>query len=283
MSTLYVVATPIGNLSDMSPHAVETLKSVGLIAAEDTRVTKKLTNHFGIDTPLISCHQHNEKGRAPEIVQRMLAEDLDVAVVTDAGTPAISDPGTELVRAAAEAGIPVIAVAGPTAFAAAVSVSGFDFSSFTFYGFLPRESKELKVKLLDIGRKSEGAIFHESPHRVKALVAAIAETLPGAMLSVSCDLTKLHELTLRGTPEAILAALEANEKSEKGEYCLVADLRGVQLPEEKPIIQASLEARIFDLVLNGSTLRDAVDALVEQGEKKNAVKAASLRVKEWIE
>ncbi len=283
MSTLYVIATPIGNLSDMSPHAVETLKSVALIAAEDTRVTKKLTNHFGIDTPLISCHQHNEKGRAPEIVQRMLEEDMDVAVVTDAGTPAISDPGTELVRAAAEAGIPVIAVAGPTAFAAAVSVSGFDFSSFTFYGFLPRESKELKEKLLDIGRKSEGAIFHESPHRVKTLVAAIAETLPGALLSVSCDLTKLHELTLRGAPEEILAALEANEKSEKGEYCLVADLRGVQLPEEKPVIQASLEARIFDLVLNGSTLRDAVDALVEQGEKKNAVKAASLRVKEWIE
>ncbi len=283
MSTLFVVATPIGNLSDMSPHAVETLKSVALIAAEDTRVTKKLTNHFGIDTPLISCHQHNEKGRAPEIVQRMLEEDMDVAVVTDAGTPAISDPGTELVRAAAEAGIPVIAVAGPTAFAAAVSVSGFDFSSFTFYGFLPRESKELKEKLLDIGRKSEGAIFHESPHRVKTLVTAIAEALPGALLSVSCDLTKLHELTLRGTPEEILAALEANEKSEKGEYCLVADLRGVQLPEEKPMIQASLEARIFDLLLNGSTLRDAVDALVEQGEKKNAVKAASLRVKEWIE
>ena len=283
MSTLYVVATPIGNLSDMSPHAVETLKSVALIAAEDTRVTKKLTNHFGIETPLISCHQHNEKGRAPEIVQRMLDEDLDVAVVTDAGTPAISDPGTELMRAAAEVGIPVIAVAGPTAFAAAVSVSGFDFSSFTFYGFLPRESKELKEKLLDIGRKSEGAIFHESPHRIKTLVAAIADTLPGAVLSVSCDLTKLHELTLRGKPEDILTALEANEKSEKGEYCVVADLRNVTLPEEKPIIQASLEARIFDLVLNGVSLRDAVEALVEQGEKKNAVKAASLRVKDWIE
>ena len=283
MSNLYVVATPIGNLSDMSPHAVETLKSVALIAAEDTRVTKKLTNHFGIETPLISCHQHNEKGRAPEIVQRMLNEDMDVAVVTDAGTPAISDPGTELVRAAADAGIPVIAVAGPTAFAAAISVSGFDFSSFTFYGFLPRESKELKEKLLDIGRKSEGAIFHESPHRIKTLVAAIADTLPGAVLSVSCDLTKLHELTLRGKPEDILTALEANEKSEKGEYCVVADLRNVTLPEEKPIIQASLEARIFDLVLNGVSLRDAVEALVEQGEKKNAVKAASLRVKDWIE
>ena len=163
MSTLYVVATPIGNLSDMSPRAVETLKSVSLIAAEDTRVTRKLTNHFGIGTPLISCHQHNEKSRAPEIVERMLAEDIDVAAVTDAGTPAISDPGVELVRAAVEAGIPVIAVAGPTAMAAAVSVSGFDFSSFTFYGFLPRQGNELKEKLMEIGRKNEGAVFHESP------------------------------------------------------------------------------------------------------------------------
>ena len=283
MSTLYVVATPIGNLSDMSPHAVETLKSVSLIAAEDTRVTKKLTNHFGIETPLISCHQHNEKGRAPEIVERMLKESIDVAVVTDAGTPAISDPGTELVKAAAEAGIPVIAVAGPTAFAAAVSVSGFDFSSFTFYGFLPRGNTELKEKLLEIGRKSEGAVFHESPHRIKTLVSAIAETLPGAVLSVSCDLTKLHELTLRGAPETILSALEANEKSEKGEYCVVADLRKAQLPDEKPVIQASLEARIFELILNGSSLRDAVETLTAQGEKKNAVKAAALRVKEWIE
>ena len=283
MSSLFVVATPIGNLGDMSPHAVETLKSVSLIAAEDTRVTKKLTNHFSIETPLVSCHQHNEKGRAPEIVQRMLTEDIDVAVVTDAGTPAISDPGGELVRAAADAGIPVIAVAGPSAFAAAVSVSGFDFSSFTFYGFLPRGNSELKEKLLDIGRKSEGAVFHESPHRIKALIAAIAETLPGTLLSVSCDLTKLHELTLRGTPEMILSALEANEKSEKGEYCVVADLRGVKLPEEKNTVHASLEARIFDMVLNGLSLRDAVEALAAQGEKKNAVKAASLRVKEWIE
>ena len=283
MSTLYVVATPIGNLGDMSPRAIETLKNVSLIAAEDTRVTRKLTTHFGIETPLISCHQHNEKGRAPEIVEKMLAEDRNVAVVTDAGMPGISDPGTELVRAAAEAGIPVVAVAGPTAFAAAVAVSGFDFSSFTFYGFLPRGSTELKDKLLDIGRKSEGAVFHESPHRVKALVTAIRDTLPGARLSVSCDLTKLHELTIRGTPEEILAALEANEKSEKGEYCLVADLRAVQLPEDKPAVQASLEARLFELLLDGASMRDAVSALTAQGEKKNAVYAASLKVKEFLD
>lgn len=282
MSTLYVVATPIGNLSDMSPRAIETLKHVSLICAEDTRVTKKLTNHFEIDTPLISCHQHNEKSRGDEITDRMLSENIDVAVVTDAGTPAISDPGTEIVRLAAEKGIPVVAVAGPTAFAAAVSVSGFDFSSFTFYGFLPRENKELKEKLLEIGRKSEGAIFHESPYRVKHLVEMIGEVLPGAKLSVSCDLTKLYELTIRGTPEEILSMLNANEKSEKGEYCLVADLRGVKLPEEKPIMQASLEARIFDLLLSDLSLREAVEKLVQEGEKKNAVKAASLRVKEML-
>ena len=277
-----MVATPIGNLGDMSPRAVETLKSVSLIAAEDTRVTRKLTTHFGIDTPLVSCHQHNERGRAAEIVERMLTEDMDVAVVTDAGMPAISDPGTELVRAAAEKGIEVLAVAGPTAFAAAVAVSGFDFSSFTFYGFLPRGNTELKEKLMDIGRKSEGAVFHESPHRVKALVAAIRDALPGAVLSVSCDLTKLHELTLRGTPEAVLAALKANEKSEKGEYCVVADLRAVSLPEEKPAVNASLEARLFDLLLQGWSMRDAVARLTAQGEKKNAVYAASLKVKEYI-
>ena len=283
MSTLYVVATPIGNLGDMSPRAVETLKSVALIAAEDTRVTRKLTTHFGIETPLISCHQHNERGRGAEIVDRMLAENIDVAVVTDAGTPAISDPGTEIVRRAAEAGIPVVAVAGPTAMAAAVSVSGFDLPSFTFYGFLPRQAGELREKLLDIGRKSEGAVFHESPHRVKALVKAIGDTLPGARLSVSCDLTKLHELTLRGAPEEILSALEGNEKSEKGEYCLVADLRGVQLPEEAPAPQASLEARLFERLLDGESLRSATEALAAQGEKKNAVKAAALRIKQFLD
>ena len=283
MSTLYVVATPIGNLNDMSPHAVDTLKQAALIAAEDTRVTRKLTTHFSIDTPLVSCHQHNERSRAEEITQRMLEKDMDVAVVTDAGTPAISDPGTELVKAAAAKGIPVIAVAGPTACMAAVSVSGFDFSSFTFYGFLPRGDRELKEKLMDIGRKNEGAVFHESPHRVKNLVSMIGQALPGAQLSVSCDLTKLHELTLRGTPEAVLAALESNEKSEKGEYCVVADLRGVQLPKEQPTVQSSLEAQLFDLLLGGLSMRDAVAELTNRGEKKNAVKAASLRVKSMLE
>lgn len=282
MSAVYVVATPIGNLGDMSPRAVETLKKADLIAAEDTRVTKKLTTHFEIDTPLVSCHKYNERERAGELIGRMTREDYTVAVVTDAGTPAISDPGVALVHAAAEAGIPVYAVSGPSACVSAVSVSGFDISSFTFYGFLPREKKELKEKLLSIGRRDEAAVFHESPHRVRDLVQTIGEMLPGCVLSVSCDLTKLHELTLRGTPEEIVTLLDANEKSEKGEYCLVADLRGVHLEEDKPVSPVSLEARIFEMLLNGSDLRAAQEALIAQNEKKNAVKAAALRVKNMI-
>ena len=144
MSALYVVATPIGNLGDMSPRAVETLRSVDLIAAEDTRVTMKLLNHFDIHTPLVSCHRHNEENMGPKICERMLREELDCALVTDAGTPAVSDPGTYLVKACAENGIPVYAVAGPSAMAAALSVSGFDLREFTFFGFLPRERKDLE-------------------------------------------------------------------------------------------------------------------------------------------
>ena len=284
MSTLYVVATPIGNLSDMSPHAVEVLRNADLIAAEDTRVTMKLTNHFDIHTPLVSCHQHNEKERSSQIVSRMLEEDLNVAVVTDAGTPAVSDPGTRIVKEAAEHGIPVIAVAGPSAMAAAMSVSGFDLTEFTFYGFLPREKKELKEKLLQMARCSMGAVIHESPYRVRELVHMIAETLPGARVSASCDLTKLHELTLRGTADEVAEMLDANEKTEKGEYCLVLDLREVKVPEEKSdrTSGVSPEARIFDMLLSGMEMREAMTALQNEGMKKNRVYAASLRVKELL-
>ena len=160
MPTLYVVATPIGNLSDMSPRAIETLRSVQLIAAEDTRVTMKLLNAFDISTPLTSCHEHNERSKAVQIAERMLAENIDVAVTTDAGTPCISDPGSVLVREATERGIPAVAVSGPTAMASALSVSGMDISEFTFYGFLPRQKNELREKLTDMARHSKIAVVH---------------------------------------------------------------------------------------------------------------------------
>ncbi|MCL2812300.1 MAG: rRNA small subunit methyltransferase 1, partial [Clostridia bacterium] len=138
MPQLYVVATPIGNLGDLSPRAVQTLRDCALIAAEDTRVTRKLLTRFGINTPMVSHHRHNEAARTAELLDRMLAEDLAVALVTDAGTPCISDPGYLLVDACVNAGIAVLPIPGPSAMAAALSISGFDCQEFAFYGFLPR-------------------------------------------------------------------------------------------------------------------------------------------------
>lgn len=276
---LYVVATPIGNLGDMSPRAVEVLKSVALIAAEDTRMTMKLTQRFGIETPLTSCHRHNEQGKAEGIVRRMLEEGIDVAVLTDAGTPAISDPGTILVRQAAEAGIEVVAVPGPSAMAAAMSVSGIDVTEFTFLGFLPREKKDLQAALRSAAQRTQAGIVHESPYRVLDFMRVLADTLPQAYVSVSCDLSKLHELTLRGPVADVLARMQANEKTEKGEYCIVIDFRAVPREEPKAESTLCLEARLLDLLLQGADMRDASRRLVEEGEKKNAVYAAALRLK----
>lgn len=276
---LYVVATPIGNLGDMSPRAIEVLKSVALIAAEDTRMTMKLTQRFGIETPLTSCHRHNEQGKAEGIVRRMLEEGIDVAVVTDAGTPAISDPGTILVRQVAEAGIEVVAVPGPSAMAAAMSVSGIDVTEFTFLGFLPREKKDLQAALRSAAQRTQAGIVHESPYRVLDFMRVLADTLPQAYVSVSCDLSKLHELTLRGPVAEVLARMEANDKTEKGEYCIVIDFRAVPREEPKAESTLCLEARLLDLLLQGADMRDASRRLVEEGEKKNAVYAAALRLK----
>ena len=284
MARLYVVATPIGNLSDMTPRAIETLKNVDLIAAEDTRVTRALLNHFGIDTPTISNHQHNEEHRASSLPQRMLEEELDVAVVTDAGTPCISDPGSLLVREAAALGIEVLAVPGPTAMASALSVSGFDTREFAFYGFLPRQKKELREKL--IAMKKSGVpvgVVHESPHRVIELVRVISETLPGCLISASCDLTKLYEKTIRGTADEVLDMLESNEKAEKGEYCLVLDMSGVELEAESEKTSASLEAQLFEEMMAGCDLRLASQTLTERGYKRNEVYKARTNVQRFFD
>lgn len=283
MPTLYVVATPIGNLQDMSPRAIETLKSVGLIAAEDTRVTMKLCQVFDIHTPLTSCHQHNEESKGAWLAEKMLAENINVAVTTDAGTPCVSDPGYGLVKAAVERGIEVIPVPGCCAAVAALSVSGFDTRKFAFYGFLPREKKDLRDKLVAMARQSTVAVVHESPYRVVELVESIASVLPQTRISASCDLTKLHEKTLRGTADEVLAEMKANPKTEKGEYCLVLDFHEVELPrEEKPAAEISLEAQLTDLLLSGMDWREAQAALTDRGNKKNAVKAAALRLKRLL-
>lgn len=280
MPTLYVVATPIGNLQDMTPRAIETLRAVALIAAEDTRVTKKLLNVFEIDTPLTSCHQHNEDTKGAWLAEKMLAENIDVAVTTDAGTPCISDPGYGLVKACVERGIEVIPIPGCCASVSAMSISGFDTREFAFYGFLPREKKELREKLLVMAKGVAVAAVHESPYRVTELVEVIAELLPQTRISCSCDLTKLHEKTIRGTAGEVLQMLKDNPKTEKGEYCLILDFHDVELPEEKaPLAEVSLEAQLVEQLLQGLDLRNAQSELVLQGAKKNAVKQAALRLK----
>ena len=264
MATLYVVATPIGNLQDLSPRAVETMKAAGLIIAEDTRVTMKLCQVFGFHAPLISCHRHNEDSKAEALAERILAEDLEAVLVTDAGTPCISDPGNEVVRICIKKGIRVIPVPGCCAGIAALSISGTDAREFAFYGFLPREKKVLREKLQDIALGVPVAVIHESPFRIVELTETVAEVLPEAEMTVCCDLTKLHEKTLYGRPREVLAALKANEKAEKGEYCLVLDLHGIpkDIPE-KTEIPISMEARLIEEMKQGKTLREAQEALTK--------------------
>jgi 16S rRNA (cytidine1402-2'-O)-methyltransferase len=188
------------------------------------------------------------------------------------------------VKACADAGIPVLPVPGCCAGVAAVSVSGYDAREFAFYGFLPREKKDIRAKLEEIARGPRVAILHESPFRITELTEVIAETLPGALLTVCCDLTKLHEKTLRGTPEEVLRELKANEKTEKGEYCVVLDLHGVSLPEpETEATEWPMEAKLIEEMKQGRTLREAQEALAVKGEKKNAVKQAALTLKKLFE
>ena len=284
MAILYVVATPIGNLQDFSPRGTETLRNADLIIAEDTRVTMKLCQVFGLKAALVSCHRHSEDSKAPGLARKILEEDLTAALVTDAGTPCISDPGSEVVHECADAGIPVIPIPGCCAGIAAISISGYDAKEFSFYGFLPREKKDIREKLEEIARGTKIAVLHESPFRITALTSLIAETLPGVMMTVCCDLTKLHENTLRGTPEEVLRILKANDKTEKGEYCVVLDLHDVSIPENQTCTADwPAEAKLIETMKQGMTLREAQEVLIGQGEKKNAVKQAALTLKKLFE
>ena len=283
MPHLYVVATPIGNLNDLTPRMREALENCDLIAAEDTRVTMKLTQVLGIHKPMLSCHRHNEDGRKDGIVEKMLAEDLTVALTCDAGTPGISDPGEVLVSACWEAGIPVTPVSGPSAGITALSASGFDTREFAFYGFLPRENKDLDEKLLEIRKNNVPvAVLYESPHRVTALLERIARTLPGSRVCVCCDLTKKFERIDRGDIGQVLAALKANASVDKGEYCVVLDMHDVPAPEEPAAVngEQSPDALMYGLLSEGKTLGEACELLKAAGIKRNEIYRARLKLLE---
>ena len=286
MAKLYVVATPIGNLQDFSPRGIETLRTADLIVAEDTRVTMKLCQVFEIHTRLTSCHRHNEDTKGLRIAEQIAEENLTAALTTDAGTPCISDPGNELVQACLDRNVEVIPVPGCCAGIAALSISGFDAREFAFYGFLPRGKKELREKLTEIARGPRVALIHESPFRMSDLLEAMNEVMPQARLTVCCDLTKMHEKTRYGSPAEVLAELKADEKAEKGEYCLAVELKNVPAPpvgNEAEEMERSLESQLVELMKGGASLREAQEALICGGEKKNAVKQAALTLKKLFE
>lgn len=219
MSVLYIVSTPIGNLGDMSARAIETLKQADYIAAEDTRVTAKLKNAFGIDTPQLSYFEHSDAKKTAHILS-LLSEGKTIALVSDAGTPLISDPGCELVSLAVERGIEVISIPGPCAAIAALTLSAFDLSRFCFEGFLPRGGEERKTRLQEIQERTFPSVIYESPFRLKDTLKELSDILNNRRISVSRELTKLHEHTVRGTATE---ALNSFLGEVKGEVVIVVD------------------------------------------------------------
>lgn len=283
MAKLYVVATPIGNLNDLTPRMKEALSCCDLICAEDTRITMKLTQTIGVKKPMISLHRHNEDAKSDGLIERMLNEDLTVSITCDAGTPGISDPGEMLVSAAWEAGIEIVPVSGPSAVVTALSVSGFNSREFAFYGFLPRENKPLREKLSAIHETGIPiAVLYESPHRVVDLVEMIDKELPGARVCVCCDLTKKFEKILRGNTRYVLTEMQKNPNVEKGEYCVVLDMNGV--PEkEKAQAEIRTEHMLLDALLEGLSMRDAVRRVTDAGKSRNEVYKAKLSIESLFE
>ena len=285
MSKLYVVPTPIGNLGDMTNRAVETLKACDLILAEDTRHTQKLLNHFNIKTKMISYHKFDEKQRSEELIHKLLNEEINAALVTDAGTPCISDPGYELVRAVREKGIEVIGLTGASALTTALSISGIETYEFAFYGFLPRKKSELDLALKRVLKNPvKTFVFYESPKRILNLVENIKFHMPNSILCVCKELTKLHEKTFYGNVDDVLEQLNKHDEVEKGEYVIVGYNNDYH-EQEISSYKVGIHGILFDkLIKNEYSLKEAVNEAAEDGiASKNEAYKASLEIKKVIE
>lgn len=234
--TLFIVATPIGNLADITFRAVETLRAVDVIVCEDTRQTRKLLDHYEIRKPLVSLHEHNEATRTPELL-RTLEHGESVALVSDAGTPLVSDPGFRLVSEAAKTGIPVVPIPGPSAAIAALSASGLATDSFRFGGFLPRKSGERRKLLASLRGDPATLVFYETPHRILEALADVAEVLSDPPVVAARELTKLHEELLRGSASGVLATLR-QRATVKGEFTLLIGKSESQAGDHIPVSEA---------------------------------------------
>ena len=270
---LYLVPTPIGNLGDISPRMAEALAQADFIAAEDTRVSVKLLNHLGIKKPMVSYYRHNTSTSGPAILERLLAGE-SCALVTDAGTPAISDPGEELVALCAQAGVEVVSIPGPCALVAALAASGQPTGRFTFEGFLAMNKKNRRRHLESLRGEERTMIFYEAPHKLPATLKDLAEVFgPERPVSLCRELTKLHEEIVRTTLGA--AAERYQAESPKGEFVLV--VRGAEPQEEEPATLEDGLDRVRALQEEDLSLRDAVKrAAKELGLSRNELYRAAV-------
>ena len=271
--TLYLVATPIGNLGDLSPRAVETLEAVDFIAAEDTRVSVKLLNHFSIKNPLVSYHEHNHVTAGQAILARLLAGE-SCALVTDAGTPAISDPGEDLVRLCAENGVEVLSIPGCCAAVNALAVSGLPTGRFTFEGFLTVNKKSRRERLDSLKTEERTMIFHEAPHKLRTTLEDLCAAFgPERRVALCRELTKLHEETIRTTLEKAVEFY--TENAPKGEYVLV--VAGAEPVQAAAVTLEDGVAQVLALKRQGIRLKDAAREVAEHtGLSKNELYAAAL-------
>ena len=272
---LYIVATPIGNLDDISLRAIATLKAVELIAAEDTRHSKRLLNHLGIETRMISCHEHNETARSEEIIEK-LAAGSDVALISDAGTPLISDPGYKLVSAVQQAGIRVSPIPGANSAIAALSGAGLPTDRFHYCGFLSSRSRERGAQLEALLDLHGTLVLFESGHRIEALLKQIAQVFPQNLCVVAKELTKLHEQFLRGSAAQLLVRLRDEQALTKGEFVVLVD--NPVNAEDKHLNTDDVE--MLKILLDEVSVKIAVKIATRlTGKKKNELYQQALQLR----
>lgn len=273
MGTLFLCATPIGNLEDITLRVLRTLQEVDIIAAEDTRQTIKLLNHFNIRTPLVSYHEHNKYQKTPVLVRELL-EGKDIALVTDAGTPAISDPGSELAIAAYEAGVHVTSLPGASAVITALTLSGLSTRNFAFEGFLPRDRREREKALGRIADSTYTTVFYEAPHRLMKTLERLAGAVSGTRRAAVChELTKRHESVMQCTLAEAIEFYAAHEP--KGEFVVVlegADAAELKAREQEQWADVPLEEHLNRKLSEGMGRGEAMKAVAkERGMSKNEV------------
>lgn len=270
---LYIVATPIGNLEDITLRALKTLKEVDIIACEDTRVTRKLLSKYDIEKPLVSYHEYNEQQKARELIS-LLESGKNIALVSDSGTPGISDPGYRIVTLASQKGIEVIPVPGPCAAIAALSVSGLPTTRFAFFGFLPKSPKRRKEFLESIREYPETLVFYESPNRILETLKDIIEILGDRNVSISRELTKVFEESLKGKASSVLETL-SQRQSIKGEITVVVEGKRYEETE----LGQEVERELKELREKGLSLKEAVKTVSkESGISKNLVYKKALTI-----